>query len=212
MSKDIIVYGGSGHAKVVIDCIEEQGVYNIKYIIENDIQKIGSKLLGYPIISPDELDLSNCYFVVAIGNDEIRKKLYIQLINLGYLPAIIIHPLAYVSKYATVGGGSVVLKGATINACAKVGENIIVNTHSIIEHDCIIGDHSQISPNATICGACNVGEGCYIGAGSIIRQCLNVGDWSYVGMGSNVVKDITANCLVYGNPAKKIKNIRANYE
>lgn len=88
----------------------------------------------------------------ALGNLNLRNKIYNNLKEIGFKLPVLIHNTAIVSNYATIGEGTCIMPGAIINSEAKIGENCIINTGAIIEHDCIIEDNCHISPRAVLGG------------------------------------------------------------
>ena len=52
-----------------------------------------------------------------------------------------------------------------------------------------------------------IGKNVWIGAGAIILPGVTIGNNSVIGAGSVVTKDVAANCVVGGNPAKLIKTL-----
>lgn len=209
--KPLVLIGGGGHCKAVIDAAESAG-FTILGVLDLP-EKVGQDILGYNYIGTDD-DISayvdKAEFVVTVGfikNSATRLKLYNKVVELGGKLATVIASTAYVSKYAKIGEGTVVLHQAFVNADAKVGKNVIVNTASNVEHDVVIGDHCHISTGTMINGECNVGDRCFIGSQSVIANCISIGEDIIVGAGSFVRKSILEKGVYSGNPAiLKIKD------
>ena len=148
MSKsEILLVGGGGHCHSCIDVIEQQGEYRIAGIVDLP-ERIGQRVLGYPVIgSDDDLPrLAEEYrcFLITLGQIKSpvrRMALFDQLKSLGACLPTIISPRAYVSRHARVGEGTIIMHGALVNAGAQVGRNCIINTFCLLEHDASIGDH-----------------------------------------------------------------------
>jgi sugar O-acyltransferase (sialic acid O-acetyltransferase NeuD family) len=180
--EDIILIGGGGHCKSCIDVIEQQGKYRIAGIV--DIPgKVGSTVLGYPVIASDEslIDLvTQCpNFLITLGMiriRETRKKMFEQVKLFGGTFPVIISPNTYVSKHATIGEGTIIMAGVIINAGSVIGRNCIINSHALIEHDAVIGDHCHISTATVINGGVEVGENTFVGSGVITKQYSKVKD------------------------------------
>ena len=193
----MVLYGASGHCKVVIDILESLGV-SIDYIVDDNPQV--SELLGYAVKRNvgeyDEL-------IVTIGSPNARKKVIESAKVKSYGTAI--HPSAIISPRATIGEGTVVIPGAIVNACAKVGRHCIINTGSTVGHDVVLGDFVHVAPHATVTGAVTVGEGTWIGAGAVVRQGIHIGKGCMIGAGAVVVKDVPDGVTVVGNPAKILR-------
>jgi len=190
--KNIILIGGGGHCKSCIDVIEQQGTYEIAGIIDNP-SEVGQKVLDYTVIGTDK-DLQSLreefdYAFVTIGQlraADLKIKLYNILIELDFNIPFIVSPLAYVSKYAQISQGTIVMHNAIVNAGASVGENCTINTNALIEHDVIIGDHCHISTGATINGGVVVSNECFIGSLATTKQYIKIPKKSFIKAGSIV--------------------------
>ena len=184
--KKIILIGGGGHCKSCIDVIEQTAEYEIIGIL--DPHKNGS-LLGYPIISRDneyikELVKKDYYFLIALGqikSAEKRVEIYKLLKNHGAKIATIISPLAYVSKWATIKEGTIIMHHALINADAIIEENCIINSKALIEHDAIIHKHTHISTGAIINGGVEVSQESFFGSGAVSKEYVKVGGFIKAG-------------------------------
>lgn len=203
--KPLILLGGGGHCKSVIEAAESAG-YSILGVLDLP-EEVGREILSTKVIGTDD-DIPNFVdqveFVITVGfikNPAKRVKLYNSVKEAGGKLATIIASTAYVSKYATVGEGTVVMHHAFVNAGAKVGRNVILNTATNIEHDAVIGDHCHISTGTMVNGECRLGERCFIGSQSVLVNGICIGDDIIVGAGSLVRKSINIKGIYSGNPA-----------
>ena len=209
--KPLLLIGGGGHCKSVIDVAESAG-YTILGILDMP-EMVGTSVLGYPVLGTDDdipQYVDKAEFIITVGfikNPAIRIKLYNRVKEAGGKLATIIASTAYVSKYATIGEGTVVMHHAFVNAGAKVGNNVILNTFTNVEHDAVIGDQCHISTGTMINGDCKVGANCFIGSQSVLANGITIGDDIIVGAGSLVRKSINIKGIYSGNPA--ILKIRA---
>ncbi len=212
MNRPLILIGGGGHCKSVIEVAESAG-YTILGILDKP-EEIGKKVLGHNIIGVDD-DIPNyvdkAEFIITVGfikNPALRIKLYNKVLEAGGKFATLIASTAHVSKYARLGMGTVVMHQAVINAGAFIGNNVIINTFANIEHDAIIGDQCHISTGTMVNGDCKVGERVFIGSQSVLANCIIIGEDIVVGAGSFVRKSISKKGIYSGNPAiLKIKGI-----
>ncbi len=186
-SKNLILVGGGGHCKSVIDVAESAG-YTILGIL--DIAKnVGTKVLSYPVIGTDDLIpelVTQASFIITVGqikNSDLRVILYEKVLTAGGKIATIISPESYVSKYAFIGEGTVVMHKSVVNAGARIGKCCIINTFANIEHDAVVGDFCHISTGAMVNGAVIVGSNSFIGSNSMIRQNIEIGKNSIIGGG-----------------------------
>ena len=190
--KDIILVGGGGHCKSVIDVIEQEGKFKIIGIIDKP-ELLGSSVLDYSIIGNDS-DLcalaKKCkYALITIGqikSPSLRIKFFDRAIKAGYSLPKIISPNAYVSGSSIIGNGVVVMHNAIINSCSTIGDNCIINSKALIEHDCTISNHCHISTNVTINGGVKIESGCFVGSGSITKESIIIGENSFIKAGSLV--------------------------
>lgn len=205
MNKPLILVGGGGHCKSVIDVAESAG-YTILGILDMP-EMVGTSVLGYPVLGTDDdipQYVDKAEFVITVGfikNPAIRIKLYNKVKEAGGKPATIVASTAHVSKYATIGEGTVVMHHAFVNAGAKVGNNVILNTFTNIEHDAVIGDQCHISTGTMVNGDCKVGANCFVGSQSVLANGITIGDDIIVGAGSLVRKSISVKGIYSGNPA-----------
>ena len=189
---EILLVGGGGHCKSVIDVIEQENKFKIAGIVDLK-EKIGQKILDYKVIAKDE-DLKSLieeykYAFITIGQigtGEKRKELYEKCRNLGFNFPKIISPYAYVSKHSVIGEGTIIMHGAIVNARAKIGNNCIVNSKALIEHDVVIEDNCHISTGAIINGGVKVREGSFIGSSVITKQYITIPENSFIKAGSIV--------------------------
>jgi len=189
MKPKILLIGGGGHCKSVIDVIEQNGIYEIGGIIDQETL-VGQKVLGYEIIGCDN-DLTELfqrfhYAIVTIGqikSPDLRIKLFSHLHTIGFITPSIISPRAYVSKHATIGEGTIVMHDALINADAIVGKNCIINTKALIEHDTTIGEHCHISTGAILNGGTIVADGTFVGSNAVSKEYTHIEKRSFIKAG-----------------------------
>jgi sugar O-acyltransferase (sialic acid O-acetyltransferase NeuD family) len=207
--KKIFIFGASGHAKVVIDIIERQGLYDIEFLIDDDLTLKDTICYGYSVIGGKQelLEVRDqiCGGIVAIGSNRARIAVAHWLTDNRFDLFSAIHPSAQLGRGVTVAVGTVIMAGVIINSDSRIGQNVIVNTRSSIDHDCTIGNGVHIAPGATLCGSVTVGDGTFICAGSIIIPNLTVGCDVIVGAGSTIIRDVPDRELVAGSPARRIK-------
>lgn len=206
----IFVFGASGHAKVVIDIIERQQLYEIAFLVDDDPKLKGSEFYGYPVIGgkPELLVAQDqiCGGIVAIGINRARITIEKWLTDNRFALITAIHPSAQLARGVTVGEGTVIMAGVIINSDSQIGRNVIVNTLASIDHDCIVGDGVHIAPGTTLCGNVQVGDGSFICSSTTIIPNLLIGESVIVGAGSTVIRDVPDRVLVAGSPAKHIRS------
>lgn len=186
----IVLIGGGGHCKSVIDVIEQEGQFEIAGIVDKT-ESLGFDILGYSVIG-DDSDLDDLakkyqYALVTVGQIKsplLRMRLFELATKSGFILPSIISPRAYISKYSMVGKGTVIMHDVFINANTQIGDNCIINSKALIEHDCSISNHCHISTNTTINGGVKVESGCFIGSGVTTKESIIIGENSFIKAGS----------------------------
>ncbi len=173
MKKKLVIIGSGGHGRVIADAIMLTNEFDLVGFAD-DNAAIGENVIGdFKVIAKieetEKLKNSAEYFIVAIGNNEIRKKLTFSLTAI-LKPATIIHPFSSVSKFAKIGTGTVVLAGAVISANAIIGENCIINTQALVDHDSTVGRDSHISQGAIIGSHSSVKELSVVATGQVVKD------------------------------------------
>lgn len=207
---DIVVIGASGHAEVVIDVLERQGIYRIKGLIDRSAK---GHLMGYEVLGT-ESDLAGIVRereiaggIVAIGDNWTRHRVVDALTTLlpGFAFVTAIHPSAQIGRNATVGRGSVVMAGAVINPNARVGAFCVVNTNASLDHGSVMGDFSGLLPNAATGGNVLIGAFAAVCQGANVIHGVEIGEHTVIGAGATVFEDMPPRVVAYGTPARVIR-------
>lgn len=210
MSTDmpVLVIGGGGHAKVVVDTLLENSTKILGIV--DPLQPMGSAFSHIPWIAnedelsnydPTEIELINA--VGSIKETTRRFEIFKKFKTLGFNFRSIRHPSSVVSKIdISSGEGLQVMAGAVINVSASLGDNVLINTRAVVEHDTTIGSNTHVASGAVICGGCLVGENVHVGAGSTVNQSLTIGSGSVIASGSVIIDNVQPFSLVAGVPAK----------
>lgn len=211
MSSSVIVLGGGGHAKAVINALLMAGI-PVKGFITPDIEDqcndiLNVKRLGTDdflrFIDPSEVKLVNG--IGSVGRPGIRKKIFDSYRRLGFSFENVVHPSVILPAHIRLQEGVQLMAGVIAQPGCQIGSNTIVNTRSILEHDCLIGENVHISPGAVICGEVRVENNVHIGAGATVIQGIHIGENSIVGAGSVVIHDVPEGVTVVGVPAKEVQ-------
>jgi len=210
MSRAVIVVGGGGHAKVLIEALRLAGV-EILGITEADPEKHAQVVSGVKLLGDDSVianyGAEQILLVNAIGSINLpkdRTALFDKLKARGYSFATVIHPSAVIAVDVSLAEGSQVMAGAVIQPGSRVGRNSIVNTRVGVDHDCEVAEHVHLSPGVTLSGGVHIGSGTHIGAGATVIQGVTIGSNCLVAAGAVVVGDIPDGVTVRGVPAKEV--------
>jgi sugar O-acyltransferase (sialic acid O-acetyltransferase NeuD family) len=209
-SSRVLIVGAGGHAQVVADILLRmrdcgEAVEPVGYMDDNQALA-GQMYLGLPVLgtTSDIGKLAHDAIVVAVGDNDIRRRLFDRLRQAGERFVTACHPQAVIAPDVTIGAGTMVCAGVIINPGAAIGANVILNTSCSIDHHNRIGDHVHIAPGVHLGGEVAVGEGTMVGIGATVMGRRRIGTWSVVGAGSLVTHDVPDGVKVVGNPARVV--------
>ena len=216
--KDLIILGTGGNCLDILDAVLQINessaapIYRLRGFLDDNRLSGENQFHGYPVLGPltQATKHSDCFFVNGIGSfrNYWRKPAILATTSLGLDRfETIIHPKASVSRFASLGAGTVVLQNATVNVRARIGNHVIILPNAVISHDVTIGDYSCIASAACIAGNVEIGECCYLGANCSVANNLLLGQGSLVGMGAVVLENVPSATVVVGNPARAIRSI-----
>jgi acetyltransferase EpsM len=209
----LVIWGASGHARVVADIVRLSGYFHIVGFLDSiDPGRKGTEFSGATILGGQEqLELLRRadirHVVLGIGDCRARISLAGIVRQAGFELATAIHPNATIAEDVQLGVGTVIMAGAVVNPGSRVGENVIVNTSSSVDHDCVIEDGVHVGPGAHLGGGVSVGEGTWVGIGAIIKDKVKIGRDSIIGAGAVVLQDIPDGVVAFGIPAKVIRKV-----
>ena len=194
----MILFGASGHAKVIIDILEGNGVQVEKIYDDNPRT---DNIFGIGVEHSSQIG-ENKAAIISVGNNTNRKKIS-EKYKFQY--QIAVHKTAAISVHSKIGEGTVGMANVAVNPSVEIGKHCIINTGAVLEHDCKISDFAHISPNAALAGNVEVGEGTHVGIGASVIQGIKIGKWATIGAGAVVIKDVPDFAVVVGSPARIIK-------
>lgn len=200
--KKLVIIGAGGHGAVAADIARLLDYEQIVFLDDAAEEgRLGIQLAGKFTAYPQYID--GWEFFVAIGNNYTREKLQRTLTAQGAEIATLIHPAVVMGAQVMIGRGSIAMAGVVVNAATRIGEGVILNTCSSVDHDCTVGAFSHISVGAHLAGTVRVGERTYVGAGATIINDVCVGSDCILGAGAVAVRDITTPGTYIGIPAQE---------
>ena len=202
LKKPVAVIGYSGHSYVIIDILLNADRMVTAYCDSSEKEKnpyhlhyLGSEMQSLEALSKHD------YFI-GIGHNGIRRKVQQALFDHLGNPVNAIHPSAVVSASVEMKYGTMISANATLNPLVSLGNGVICNTHSSIDHECRIDDFAHIGPGAVLCGNVTVGANTFVGANAVVKQGVTIGQNVTIGAGTVVIRDIPDNTIVVGNPQR----------
>ena len=203
LSLSVIVVGGGGHARVVIEAARSAGYLVLGFVdpasCEDTAHALHVPRLGGDAAIAQYPEARLLLGVGTIGTDDRRRRL-VQRLGADRWTSVV-HATAWISPSATIRSGVVVLAGAVVNACARVGAFAVINSGAVVEHDAVVGEFAQLAPRSVLGGGACVGDETFIGMGAAVRNHVTVGAGCLVAMGAIVVSDVGDGLSVRGLPA-----------
>lgn len=205
----LIVVGGGGFAKEVIWLARDCG-FSVAGVLDDNVEMHGKTVLDAPVLGyvADWKKFAEYKFVVAIGSPRTRKLVVEKMQKVGNpLFASLIHPSVIRSQEVSFGEGCIVCAGMIFTVEITVGQHSIFNLNGTVGHECEIGNFVTVAPMAAISGNVKLEDYVEVGTGASLRQGLTLQRGSMVGMGAVLTKNIPANTIYAGNPAKPLKEL-----
>jgi UDP-perosamine 4-acetyltransferase len=202
-SKSLIVYGGGGHGKALIDLIRTLGTYSLVGILDDGLAP-GKQVMGIPVLGGSEAleilksrGIENAVNAVGgIGDMQSRVRVFKILRKAGFGCPTVIHPTAFIEESAQLKDGTQVFPHAYIGSDVEIGTGVIINTAAVVSHDCRISDYANVAPGALLAGSVEIGEGALIGMGTTINLNVSIGAGARVGNSAVVKADVPIKGIV----------------
>ena len=204
-SEEVILVGAGGHAL----SIAEFGGDRIRgYLSKEPNPAMPGEWFGTDEDVPEVVEAGYPFHMAFVYSGlpvmQKRRELISFYKEAGARFVTLISPTAIVTPQSEIGEGSAVMQGAIINR-ACLGENVVVNSGAIVEHDCEVGENSFIAPGVVIGGFTKIGKNCFIGLGARIGNGLKIVDDVTVAMGAVVNRNLTEPGIYHGFPLKRFK-------
>jgi len=208
VNRRVLVFGASGHGKVVADVASAAGL-EILGFVDDDPERRKAGLWDLPVLGWEEArarrwEGQRPAIALGIGDNRARERVFERVRASGFEVLTVVHPSAVVAIRARLGAGTVVMALVAVNPDAKVSEGVILNTGCVVEHDCRVGRFAHLSPNGALGGGVEIGDRAHLGLGAMVLPLVKVGSDVRVGAGAVVTKDVPPGTTVVGMPAKPL--------
>ena len=200
----VVIYGGGGLSKMIIEAVRVLGTYQIVGIIDDNMEK-GTQVIGSPVLGGPEV-LADLYHqgvrtavnsVGGIGNYQVRLNVFRQLADAGFVCPAVVHPTAHIDPSARLEAGVLVLAQSYVSGNAVVGMGSLINNSVVVSHDCVLGACVNLSPGAMIAGDVLIGEFTQIGMNATVNIGVKIGSRCRIGNGATVKDDVPPGTRVY---------------
>ncbi|MDO9546680.1 MAG: NeuD/PglB/VioB family sugar acetyltransferase [Pelolinea sp.] len=200
----VVVYGGGGLSKMIIETVRVLGTYQILGVIDDNMEK-GSDVIGSPVLGGvdvlPKLKKDGVRLVVnsvgGIGNYKLRLDIFNTLAEEGFVCPVIVHPTAHIDPSARLDPGVLVLAQSYISGNAVVGMGTLINNSVVVSHDCVLGVCTNLSPGAKIAGDVIIDDYAQIGMNATVNIGVRVGKECLIGNGATIKKDVPPKTRVY---------------
>jgi sugar O-acyltransferase (sialic acid O-acetyltransferase NeuD family) len=200
----LLVFGGGGHAKSILDMVKKLDKYVIAGILDDDKQLSGKDVLGIPVLGtrvlfPSLIEQGVRLAANGVGgilDINVRIKIFETLENAGFSFPSLIHPRATAETSAVIDEGVQVFANAYIGSEAHLHPRCMVNTNAVVSHDCVIGMYSHIAPGVLLAGEVHVGARTLIGMGVTTAIGVRIGDNVRIGNGAILLADVPDKTII----------------
>jgi sugar O-acyltransferase (sialic acid O-acetyltransferase NeuD family) len=199
----VVVYGGGGHGKSLIDLVRAEGDLQLVGIVDDGLDS-GTDVMGVPVLGGDgvleelrSMGISKAINAVGgIGDINTRVNIFEKLLQAGFTFPRIVHPTATVEQSAELRDGVQILPHAYIGTLAKLNFGVLINNGAIVSHDCTIGDYSGLAPGAMLAGEVHVGAKTQVGMGVTVNLRVRIGDNVTIGNSAVIKADVPPDVFV----------------
>ena len=200
----VIIYGGGGLSKMIIEHVRVTGAYQIAGIIDDQLPP-GTDVIGCRVLGGVE-KLAELYqqgihtafnSVGGIGNFRVRLKVFQTLSEAGFVCPVLVHPTAHIDPTAVLEQGVLVLAQSYVSGNARVGMGSLINNSVVVSHDNMLGICTNLSPGAMLAGDVVLEDFVQVGMNATINIGVRVGTRALIGNGATVKADVPADTRIH---------------
>ncbi len=143
----LLIIGAGGFGQTVKDVASQTGRFNCIHFLDDNshLEDVVAKCDEFQRFINEQ----SC-FLVALGNNALRRQWLEMLAKAKANIATLIHPSAYVSPSAGIAEGCIVLPQAVVNTSCILKRGCIVNIGALVDHGCILEECVHVAPGGIV--------------------------------------------------------------
>lgn len=166
--RTLLVLGAGGHGQAVAEAALLSGDWLHVLFVDDRwpdlVESSGIAVVGN-LQSLAELSSQVDAGIAAVGNNALRQR-WQEALTAATIPlGSVVHPRAWISPKAEVGGGCAVMAMAVIGTHARLGDGVIVNAGAVVDHDAVLADFAHLGVGVSLAGGVRVGAAAWLQAG-----------------------------------------------
>lgn len=217
--QNLIIFGASGHARVIADAARRSALFDVLGFVDQ-ARPVGEVVDSVKVLRNETAlqnilsKADNVMGIIGVGDNRARARIAASMKEKfpGLQFANVFHPSAIIADDVIFGRGVFVAASATINCGSRLGDHVVINTRSSVDHDCVIGDYSFIGPGVSLAGGVSIGRGSFIGTGAAVIPSIQIGNDAVIGAGSAVIYSVASGTKVAGVPAHELVRTKSARE
>jgi sugar O-acyltransferase (sialic acid O-acetyltransferase NeuD family) len=206
MLENIAIIGAGGFGREVRMLINQINISKPTYNFLGYFDDINTHKSVIGTIEDLNLFKDKIAITIAVGDPQIKKKIFERLNNPNIKHVTLIHPNVIVGDLSNpIGIGCIITAGNIITVDTNIGNFVTLNLSCTVGHDTKIGNYTSLMPGVNVSGEVDIESCVYVGTGAKIINNISIGENTIIGAGSVVAKSLPSNCVAVGVPSKIIK-------
>lgn len=209
MPKDIVIVGAGRQGRNVTEILAEQKTPHDIAGFLDDTKQIRETIVGVPVLGgfdllEDRSFVSEHRWFVALGDNRVRRRIGLGLLEFGGELVNAIHPQTSISSFARIGRGVYIAPYSRVGSNSDIQDFALIEASAHIGCDIVLGHSAFVGPGGVLTGGSAVGVLSFVGANAVISNNISVGDACIIGANAVVVRDIPSHTRAQGVPARRV--------
>ena len=211
--KTLIIIGAGGLGQETVQLIKDINQktpeWELLGFVDDAPSLQGQSVQGFPVLGTiDWLNVQEqeYWMICSISNPRIKQQAIERIRPEQRHYATLVHPTAEIAGDAIIGIDVIIQTQCIVSVNVDIGDHVQLNPQCGIGHGTSINEFCSLYWNVTISGNVELGNGVLMGSKSIVIQDLSIGKWSTIGAAANVIRNLPANCIAVGSPARVIRS------